>query len=462
MILLRVVLAALLLPNAVFAERLLIEGVTLVDARNGTSRANMDVVIEGDRIQTVQPHSAGKLEADRTVSGQGRYLIPGLWDMHVHAATNASRYFPLLVANGVTGVRNMHTTAKDPVALCLRIKKDLADGRLMGPRFYANGPIVDGPKPLNPGSIAVANAGEATAAVRKLHDAGMDFIKVYDLLPRDAYFAIALESKRLGMPFEGHVPFGVTVEEAARAGQKSIEHIDAAMLENCSKDPQKLRALAAKFVDEDGADRMRTRMEYIQLAIASFDAARVRPMVQELKRHGTFVCPTIVLVKSYAEVIAGREDWSALGSVTVKDWTDEIEEGGPFLDAVGRAHTSVGVLMRELIAQHVPLLAGTDIGNPGLVPGLSLHEELELLAKAGLSNPDVLRIATVAPAQFFGIESHAGAIEPGKDADLVLLMADPLQDVKSLRKIDAVVLRGRYLNRADLDGLVAKAKAPRN
>src|SRR5262249_49510081 len=151
------------------------------------------------------------------------------WDMHVHIADE--HFFPMCLANGVTGVRDMANYTK-PI---LSRRKAVADGKVLGPRIVAAGPILDGPKPVWPFSIAAGNAEEGRDAVRKVKKEGVDFIKVYSKLPREAYFAIADEAKKQGLPFVGHVPVLVSVHEATRAGQKSIEHLTGVSL-GCSRD----------------------------------------------------------------------------------------------------------------------------------------------------------------------------------------------------------------------------------
>ncbi len=197
------------------AKSLAITGVTVIDATGAPARLDMTVVVTGDRITAIgKPGEVGVPEGAHVVDVKGKYLIPGLWDMHVHTASPS--FLPLYLANGVTGVRDMH--ALDPDAI-FGLRKQVQEGKQPGPRVFAAGPLVDGPKPLVPSSLVAANATEAREAVRKLKKMGEDFVKVYTKLPREAYLSIADEAKKQGIPFVGHVPESVSAAEASDLGQ---------------------------------------------------------------------------------------------------------------------------------------------------------------------------------------------------------------------------------------------------
>ncbi len=221
------------------AQSLAITGVTVIDATGAPARPDMTVVVTGDRITAVRKTAeVGVPEGARVVDGKGKYLIPGLWDMHVHTADPS--FLPLYLANGVTGVRDMH--ALDPDAI-FGLRKQVQEGKQPGPRIVAAGPLVDGPKPFVPGSLVAANAAEGREAVRKLKKMGADFVKVYTKLPREAYLSIADEAKKQGLPFAGHLPESVSTAEASDLGHKSIEHLTGVAL-GCSDREDELRGEA--------------------------------------------------------------------------------------------------------------------------------------------------------------------------------------------------------------------------
>jgi hypothetical protein len=300
----------------------------------------------------------------------------------------------------------------------------------------AAGEVLDGPQPVQADiSIPVADAAGATAAVDSLAQAGVDFIKVYTLLPRDAYFAVLAEARRLGLAVAGHVPAAVTPEEAALAGQRSIEHLRDEIEPFCSPgDAAACARLAAVF---RGEPTWQVPTLVVLRAKAFFDDPalttdpRLRHVPVELRR----------------EWLAEREG--------------KLRRGADYLASKRARYADELWLTGFLAREGVPLLAGSDVGSAFSYPGFSLHDELELLVEAGLTPLEALRAATLAPAEYLGTRDSMGAIAVGQAADLVLLRADPLAEIRATREIDAVVLRGRVLERRDLDRLLEAAAGAR-
>lgn len=385
---------------------LVITHVSLIDIEAGRAKPDVTVIVSGDRITTVGPAKSVPVpRGAKVLDGRGKFLIPGLWDMHAHLfATlpldpndpDPRDYFaPRLVASGITGVRSMWD---DPGAIRrLRASPGV-------PRIIACGPILDGPQPYVPGAIALANAEQARDAVQRLRAEGVDFIKVYSLLPRDVYFAIAEEARATRLPFGGHIPNSITPEEASDAGQKSLEHLTGIE----ALDPRRASALFAKFV-ENGTWRTPTLTALRGLTffndperLNDFRIALLPPLFQQYWKSGGSG------VRSDAKTFRGQ------------------------LDLVGAMHRA-----------GVKLLAGTDTPNPFVYPGESLHDELELFVKAGLTPIEALQCATLRPAEYLGITDRLGSISTGKLADLVLLDADPLADIANTRRVAAVILSGQ-------------------
>lgn len=390
----------------------------------------------------------------RIIDATGRYLIPGLWDMHVHSAFGnwfpggREVILPLFVANGVTGVRDMGGDI--PVLSAWR--SEIAAGTIVGPRMVISGPMLDGyladGKSLRfPSSIAVTSPDDAERAVRSLAAQHVDFIKVQSEVPRDAYLAAAAEAHRLGLPIVGHVPTRVRLSEVIDAGQASVEHL-MGLFEGCSTQED-------KFIAGVGT---------MQMLLESYDAPRCAALMKRLATARVWQCPTLAWQRGETLLDLLDQQHQPLARYVPKSWrtgswqrfTDEIMvdiRKDPLARRTEYWHrnlTMTGALHRA----GVPLLAGTDAA-PGvfIVPGFSLHDELAELVAAGLTPMEALQTATSNPARFLG-RDDIGAIAPGKVADLVLLDRDPVADIHNTTTIDAVVANGRLFDRAALDQLL--------
>lgn len=443
--------------------------VTVIDATSAYARPDMSVLIKGNRITEVGKSGKIHVPADaQVVNASGKFLIPGLWDMHVH--WYEKDYLPLFIANGVTGIRIMWGMPRHH-----QWRTEIEAGQMLGPHMLIASPLVDGPKPVWPGSTTVANASEARQAVIQAKLDGDDFIKVYSLLPRDAYFAIADESKKQGIPFGGHVPISVSAEEASNSGQKSIEHLTG-ILPACStrqaellKSAQEtLSAVIAGQKPPVSAVHGAASRGWEDLALKTYSAQKADTLFAELKKNQTWQCPTLTVLHSIAFLDDPsftndsrlkymprniRTAWDPtadfrLKTRTAEDWTRSKK-------VFSKDAEIVGAMQRA----GLKILAGTDTLNPYCFPGFSLHDELGLLVKAGLSAMEALQAATLNPARFMGKEKDFGTVETGKIADLVLLDANPLNDIANTKRIDAVVLGGKFFPRASLDGMLAKAEA---
>jgi imidazolonepropionase-like amidohydrolase len=461
-----IALAAALLAVTAHAQSknptLVFQHVTVIDVRAGKPVSNQTVVVENGRITTVATGMSIKMPAGAiAIDATGKFLIPGLWDMHVHAAWPGldALFAPLFVANGVTGVREMYGMPSVIAAW----KQKYQRGEPW-PRMIGAGHILDGPKPFWPGSTVAANADEARAAVDKLHAGGADFIKVYTKLPRDAYFAALDEAKKVGTYCAGHVPDAVSVSEASDHGQRSVEHLTGVALE-CSSEAQALRAERARAsADTSITNMLKTYSSQTGRVIATQDPKRAADLFARLKRNQTWQVPTFTVLRSMSsmndstftadarvkympEEIASGWDWKK--DFRFRARTDEDWENGKKMFALNMK--IVGAMNKA----GVPIMAGTDMLNPFTFPGFSLHDELALLNQAGLTPAEALRAATLNPAIFMNATDSLGTVEKGKRADLVLLDANPLADIHNTQKVNAVVLNGRLYDRAALDALIA-------
>ena len=440
----------------------------MIDTTGGPVKTDTTVVILGDRITEMGKSGVIRLPKNaEAVDGTGKFLIPGLWDMHVH--WYEKDYLPLFIANGVTGTRQMYG-----VPMFQQWRQEIEAGKLLGPRILIPSPIVDGPKPVWPGSIAVANASDGRQAVIQVKRNGADFVKVYSRLPRDAYFAIADESKKQGIPFEGHVPDSVTLEEASNAGQKTVEHLTG-VLAACSTREADLLKSAQETVAATNAGQSSTPRfsgpEFRAretLELETYSSQKAEAIFQELKKNHTWQCPTLTVLRSiaYSDDPSFTDDprlkfiprdivssWNPKADPFLKDKT--AEDWALSKKVFSKELELVGAMSRA----GVDILAGTDTLNPYCLPGFSLHDELVLLVQSGLTPMQALQAATLNPARFLGREKDLGTVAPGKLADLVLLDANPLDDIGNTRKISAVVFRGQLFRKASLDQMLAGIEA---
>jgi imidazolonepropionase-like amidohydrolase len=444
--------------------------VTVIEVTGAPSKSDMTVIVEGERIAAIR--KTGKVGLPRNaqvVDASGKFLIPGLWDMHTHTLREerVATFFPLFIVNGVTAVRDMGMPLKN-LELLKQWRKEIQEGTRTGPRIVASGATLGGARPQL--TFTVATEAEARQAVVTLKQKGADFIKVYSLLSRPLFFAVADEAKKQGLTFVGHVPVSVTATEASDAGQKSMEHLYG-ILESCSGNEAEVRKEveeAAKNPDTWsawGAVVRTTDGLYAQQAREkTYSKEKCEALFARFVRNGTWQCPTLVMRRALAlrEDDAFRKDARLryIPQSEVKGWTGQSDSRNVNLAAEEIANRKIRLeketeLVGEMHRAGVRILAGTDLGNPYVYPGSSLHDELELLVQAGLTPLEALQTATINPAKFFGKEKELGTIEKGKLADCVLLDANPLEDINNTRKISAVVLNGRLLDRAALDKLMA-------
>lgn len=440
---------------------LAITRVTVIDAAGGPAKADMTVIVLGDRIEAMGSAKELMPTPDvRVVDGRGKFLIPGLWDMHVHMAGKA--YLPLFLANGVTGIREMHAFYPEMI---FQMRKDIREGKLLGPQIVAAGALVDGPNPFWPGSLVAGTAEEGRKAVRSLKKRGADFIKVYTKLPREAYLAIADEAKEVGLPFAGHVPESVSAAEASELGQKSMEHLYGIVLA-CSRDEEKLRKEEVEALLKADPVESRVLLRRTQAkALDSFDAERAEALFRRFAKNGTWQVPTLTVLRS----LASLDDEKFTRDPRMKYVPKFIRAGwdpnkgylkmpADALAGMKRNYKKAGELVRGLHRAGVPFLAGTDVTNPYTFAGFSLHDELRLLVEAGFTPMEALQTATINPARFLGMEKTLGTVEKGKRADLVLLDADPTADIGNTRKIAAVVVGGKLLAREELTRMLAEVE----
>jgi len=440
------------------ATSLYIEDVTVIDTETGKEAPHRTVKIRGGRISAVIDSRTAKASAGaRIVKASGKFLIPGLWDMHVHGNNQPwfADFFPLYLANGVTGIREMFGPANAG-----QFRAELAARKVDAPRIYLGSPIVDGYPPVWPKSISVKTPAEARQAVDEQVRNGADFIKVYSMLSRDAYFAIIDEANKKHIDVEGHVPRRISIWEATAAKQKSIEHLIGIGL-GCSSREEELwpKVVAAKSAEE--VERL------VVDASRSYDDDKCRRLFAEFKKNGSWPVPTLVVSRSFASLndpkFTRDERTKYFGGEArrwlVADDDSRLQGKSDEYFKLQREYLAFDKrLVGELFRAGIPMLAGTDVGNPYCFPGFSLHDELAMRVESGVSPLGALQAATRNAALFMGASDKYGSVKPGMAADLVLLDADPLIDIHNTARISAVFLGGKEFDRAALDGLLSQAE----
>jgi hypothetical protein len=428
--------------------------VNVIDITKGIALSDMAVVISGEKITVVE--KMGEIDNPKNalaIDATGKFLIPGLWDMHVH--WYETKYLPIFIANGVTGIRLMSGAQKH-----FNWRKDIEAGKLIGPRVVIASPIVDGPNPLWPGSIIVTNQKQARQTVQEMKSKGADFIKVYTKLSKEAYFALADECSKEDFIFAGHVPYSVTVYEASKAGQRSLEHMTD-IIRGFSKQEA---ALCQKLLQV-----RRSYDSVFEKALDTFDDTKASSLCQTLLNNNTWLCPTLIYHNRYflchnksmytdprLEYIPSFlcEEWKHKHEMRLKLYTKKRKSLSEKI--FQKTLTTAGFLKKSGLGHLV--LAGTDTGNPHCIPGFSLHDELELLVQSGFTPAEALKTSTYNAARFLDQESLIGTIEEGKLADLVLLEANPLEDIRNTTKIITVVFNGKLYSISELKEMKEKIK----
>jgi imidazolonepropionase-like amidohydrolase len=413
------VLTFLLAALPLAAASTAIQDVTLIDVASGAARPHMTVVIDDGKISRVGIATSLSLPpSTRIIAGKDKFLMPGLWDMHVHLYYK--QYLPLFVAFGITGVQDMGSDFSRVSAWRDEIEKGIA----VGPHIITSGPPVDGGASEDPKLplLVARTADQARQAFDQLYKMNVDFIKVLSRLPREAYFALAEQARHWDLRMAGHIPTSVTAQEAVEARQKSLEHMFG-ITKSVSTDEEALR------------------------------------FFERCTLIGTRVDPTLVLWLRMSHMddtkLMSDPQLRVVPASIRNTWPDVSDDTYSLKIQVWRIYRLVALAKQA----KTEILAGTDTGDPYVIPGAALDDELEQLVKAGLTPREALEAATLAPARFFETEKEMGAIEKGKLADMVLLEGNPLDDIRNVRRVAGVFTHGRYYARKELDAILETAPA---
>lgn len=427
------VFGALLLGRESPSVPLLIRDITIIDCADHPAQPGQSVLISNGRIAAIGPVARVKAPQNAEIlDGRGKYLIPGLWNMHVHlgAYADGKRALAAFLAQGVTGLRDMGSPLDD----ILRLRQETNDGTILGPTMVVSGPLIQGPLPFQmPVFISVKDVAAARETVDMLHRRGVDFIKVQDAIPHDIYVAVATQARIDQIPFAGHIPPTVLPEEASDLGQRSIEHLGGrfwGVLIGSSLRESELHAQEVQIYQDilTALENNKTspttnmRAEFTQAIVDSYDPQKAAALIRRFQKNGTWQCPTLVVLHTL---------WADGADKYTSDdlrWADRIlARNAEIVDMMQRAG--------------VRLLAGTDL--PAESRNGSIHDELAYLVDAGLSPMQALETATRNAAEFLGKLDTLGTVERNKVADLVMLSANPLDDIHNTARISAVIIHGR-------------------
>jgi imidazolonepropionase-like amidohydrolase len=432
------------------------------------------VIIQNGRIASIGPADATELPGDMSlvIDGRGQYLMPGLADMHVHLSNyglNDLVMLSLLLANGVTTVRNMHGNPE-----ILEWRGRIADGDLVGPRIYTTGPILDGEPPFWSGSVAIETPEEAEQAVAAQKKAGYDGVKILTAISPEAYEAVLAAAAKHEIPVYGHAPIRLGLENALNGGQRSFEHMQDFMYALLPEDSPVWAEVVAAWTDKS----RRNLQTMLIRPYTHVDGDRIEPLAESAEAAGVWICPTLLVSRQYS---ASPEEFGALQRAPTmpyaepnerERWTGTVNVFSSDMGDPAAMKRSYLTMLHAVGVMHeagVRLLVGTD--SPGLfvLPGFSVHEELETFVEAGLTPFEALAAATRDAAEFLEASDELGTVQVGRRADLILVKGNPLEDVRHTSELAGVMANGSWFSEDALDALLedaarnyreAAAKAP--
>ena len=471
-VLVLLVLGGCSIQKNLYSDALVIRNVTTIDAKNGLQE-NRTVVVKDHKIIDNIPTAAVKTSSSQIVDGTGKFLIPGLWDAHVHLSFEQDltpAMFDLFLAYGITSIRD----TGGQLDLVLPEREKARKNPNSTPRVMIAGPLLDGVPTVYDGSspgrpklgLGAGSVKEAEALVNQFATAQVDLIKAYEMLSPAAFKAVLKLAKSKGLKVTGHVPLSMDVVEASQAGMNSMEHMRNLEMA-CSKDWESLLDQRQNLL-KNGADKeggtLRSNIHSAQRthAVENQDAARRNYVLKELAQNGTWQIPTLSIMTTSALRPFATDEWKNtfqfLPPSVADRWSSNLANylATPIKESQ-QAYTKWALdMITHLKEANVPIMAGTDCPIFFLTPGYSLHEELALLVKGGLTPMEALEAATLRPAQYFNMEKELGVIEKGMLADLVLLNANPLDNIKNTSTIEAVVRNGQFHDREALNGMLRK------
>ncbi len=416
-------------------KSLAITNVTVIDVREGLALSEMTVVVSGKQISQVGKTNAVKIPKDaKIINGAGKFLIPGLWDLHTHFTDSGKSSFSLFIANGVTSVRDMY----GDLDKLKTWRKEIEDGKVIGPRMKITGAAIEGSEVAGFHKF-IKTPAEAEEFIASLAAKGADHVKIRSYASKEIYLAICESAKRHNLKLVGHPPWGIDYSIGFSAGQVSFEH------------------------------------GYYPYLLGKMSAEEKKQVIETMVKNNVYLVPTLVTweprTKPYMDVEAMVNDGSDkldprrkyIEDSLLTNWKEGLkyrkEEKREGLTGWREVLDSSAKETGELFRAGVKVMPGTDTGATAIFPGYDLHEELRLFVeKMGLTPAETLRSATLEPAEFYSISSTIGTIEQGKLADLVLLDANPLTDINNTKRINSVMVNGKFLAQKDLQKMLEQVE----
>jgi imidazolonepropionase-like amidohydrolase len=445
------ILLFLLVAATGYSQNILIKHINIVDVTTGQIHADRFVHVANGKIQAIADRPVRARQAKK-LNGKGKFLIPGLWDMHVHTAD--SSYLDLFILHGVTGIRDMGGAVSQATNGCesisieklLRWRQLIQSGTLIGPRMFVSGPVVSNTG--WPTTITVRTPEDAQDAVKKLKGLGVDFVKVYEKIPLEAYQTLAREAAAAGLSIAGHVPVEtVTLIEASNAGHRSIEHVRDPLLMSFTNDREEL----LQFFKDDhwSASDIAWGLEQFEQSSAVIDA---------FKKNNTWLVPTLTVesakVTARDSLHVNNARRKLLPGSVQQGFSAYVAQKLALSEELRQSDSLWWIKQKQLVNRMhkagIPFMAGTDCACEGGIPGYSLHKELQLFVEAGLTPLEALQTATINPARFLKMEDSLGTVEIGKTADLLILDNNPTTDISATETILAVILNGQLLTKKRL------------
>lgn len=460
-------------PDSYFEDALCIDNISIINPKIGLIE-HQTIIIKKGKILQVLPADQINLSSKNTlIDGTGKFLMPGLWDAHVHFAyieEMAPSMFDLFLAFGITSVRD----TGGEINFTSAWKKKSLQNPTSSPRVMIAGPLLDGMPNVYDGSdhehpplsVGLATVSDVRNKVNELDSIGVDLLKAYEMLTPGQFKEIIRLAKEKGLNVTGHVPLSMDVISASNSGLNSMEHMRNLEL-SCAANSDELLAQRQEILamgKKDIGGVLRSKIHALQrpLAIANYAPKRAQEVLDVLAKNDTWQIPTLALATGYTERPFASPEWQEtfkyLPEAIERSWKKEIDQllatiPTPFNETYTQWFTN---MVGQVHRAGIEIMAGTDCPIDYLTPGRSLHEELELLVKAGLSPLEALQTATTNPAKYFHLENELGAVKETMWADLVILDANPLINIKNTQKIDAVIKQGHYMGRSDLDEMLGE------
>lgn len=460
-------------PNKYYVDALCIDNISVIDPELGLKQHQTVIIKEGKILRVFSSDEVNLSSKNRIIDGTDKFLIPGLWDAHVHFAyieEIAPRMFDLFLAFGITSVRDtggeIHFTSA--------WKKKSLNNPTSSPRVMIAGPLLDGIPNVYDGSdhehpplsVGLATISDVRDKVNELDSLGVDLLKAYEMLTPNQFKEIMKLAKEKGLNVTGHVPLSMDVISASNAGLNSMEHMRNLEL-SCANNSDELLVQRQEILalgKEDIGGILRSKIHKLQrpLAIANYDPKKAQKVLNVLAKNETWQIPTLALATGSTERPFASSEWQEtfkyLPEGIELNWKKEIDElmtdtPTPFNKKYTEWLTN---MVGQIHRTGIDIMAGTDCPIFYLTPGRSLHEELEVLVKAGLTPLEALQTATTNPAKYFNLENELGAIKETMWADLLILDENPLNDIRNTQKINAVIKHGHYMGRSDLDIMLKK------